>query len=87
MVKVESFRWGLLLNGRDGCRRGGAPSRMSEMQDNLSWYIDKQSIDNKTVMHTDVLVYSWSLRMSYSFYVVEKLNACERMLNIRAPLA
>ena len=60
---------------------------MSEMQDNLSWYIDKQSIDNKTVMHTDVLVYSWSLRMSYSFYVVEKLNACERMLNIRAPLA
>ena len=43
--------------------------------ENLSCCIDKQCIDNKTVLRTDVLVYNKSLRILYSSYVVEKPNA------------
>ena len=35
-------------------------------------------------MHTDLMVYS--LRISYRFYIVEKLNAREGMFNLRVPL-
>ena len=53
------------------------------LQNNLSWCIDKQYIDDKTVMHTNVhIVRAWACR------TVEKLNAWEGMLNLRVlPLA
>ena len=56
------------------------------LQNNLYWCIDNQCIDDKTVMHTDVLVYSQSLCMLYSFYVVESQMHERGCSTLQSPL-